>query len=68
LEILVSRSIGFGYGELPIEVWPGCPLIGPCLTFSWIFRIASSSISGRGGQPGRYMSTGTMWSTPCTIA
>src|SRR5690242_688499 len=31
-------------------------------------RIASMSISGRGGQPGRYMSTGTTWSTPWTIA
>ncbi len=31
-------------------------------------RIASISISGRGGQPGRYMSTGTMWSTPWTTA
>src|SRR6476469_70888 len=37
-------------------------------TWSWSLRIASMSISGRGGQPGRYMSTGTMWSTPCTIA
>ena len=39
---------------------------------AWIWscslRIASISISGRGGQPGRYMSTGTMWSTPWTIA
>ena len=26
---------------------------------AWIFKIASMSISGRGGHPGRYMSTGT---------
>src|SRR6266542_3834398 len=30
--------------------------------------IPSISISGRGGQPGTYMSTGTIWSTPCTTA
>ena len=36
--------------------------------FSRSLRIASMSISGRGGQPGRYMSTGTTWSTPCTMA
>src|SRR5699024_200423 len=39
-----------------------------CWTWSCSFRIASISISGLGGQPGRYMSTGTTWSTPCTIA
>src|SRR6478672_3858892 len=39
-----------------------------CWTWSWSLRIASISISGRGGQPGRYMSTGTTWSTPWTIA
>ena len=33
---------------------------GSCLICSWIFSSASMSISGRGGHPGRYMSTGTM--------
>jgi hypothetical protein len=42
--------------------------IGVCRTFSRSLNIASISISGRGGQPGRYMSTGTTWSTPCTSA
>ena len=41
---------------------------GSSMILAWILRIASMSISGRGGQPGRYMSTGTTWSTPCTIA
>ncbi len=41
---------------------------GSCRIFSRSLRIASISISGRGGQPGRYMSTGTTWSTPWTIA
>src|SRR5690606_4576290 len=40
----------------------------PAWIFSWSLMNASKSISGRGGQPGRYMSTGTTWSTPCTIA
>src|SRR5690349_21424169 len=39
-----------------------------CWTWSCSLRIASMSISGRGGQPGRYMSTGATWSTPWTIA
>src|SRR5699024_1520237 len=37
-------------------------------TLSCSLYTASISISGRGGQPGRYMSTGTTWSTPCTMA
>ena len=41
---------------------------GSSMILAWIFRIASISISGRGGHPGRYMSTGTTWSTPWTIA
>src|SRR3954469_9126012 len=41
---------------------------GSCWILWCSLRIASISISGRGGQPGRYMSTGTMWSTPWTIA
>ena len=39
-----------------------------CWTWSCSLRIAWMSISGRGGQPGRYMSTGTTWSTPWTTA
>src|SRR5690606_23889606 len=31
-------------------------------------RIACISVSGPGGQPGAYTSTGTIWSTPCTSA
>src|SRR5262249_7482410 len=42
-------------------------LLTPSFMF-WIlscsFTIASISISGRGGQPGREVSTRTMWSTP----
>ena len=41
---------------------------GSSMILACSLRIASISISGRGGQPGRYMSTGTMWSTPWTIA
>ena len=32
--------------------------------FSCNLRIPCSSASGRGGQPGTYTSTGTIWSTP----
>ena len=32
------------------------------------FKMPSISISGRGGHPGTYISTGTIWSTPCTMA
>ena len=31
---------------------------------SWSSTMPSSSASGRGGQPGTYTSTGTIWSTP----
>src|SRR5690606_25022237 len=41
---------------------------GSCWTLSCSLRMASRSISGRGGHPGRYMSTGTTWSTPWTMA
>ena len=37
-------------------------------TLSWSFRIPYMSISGFGGQPGTYTSTGTIVSTPCTTA
>src|SRR6056297_617264 len=37
--------------------------IRPCrVSMAWI------SVSGVGGQPGAYTSTGTTWSTPCTMA
>src|SRR5262249_23981865 len=32
--------------------------------FSWSFKSPSMRASGRGGQPGTYTSTGTIWSTP----
>src|SRR5688572_29554614 len=54
-------------GELLLQplraVHAGSPRMRACS-----FRIASISASGRGGQPGTYMSTGTMRSTPCTMA
>ena len=37
-------------------------------TFSCSFRMPCISISGFGGHPGTYTSTGTIVSTPCTIA
>ena len=40
----------------------------PFMIFSCSLRMPWISISGRGGQPGTYMSTGTSWSTPWTIA
>src|SRR5262249_14972583 len=40
----------------------------PALTASCNRMIPSISCSGRGGQPGTYMSTGTILSTDCTIA
>jgi len=41
----------------------------PCVrTFSCSFRMPNISISGFGGQPGTYTSTGTIVSTPCTTA
>ena len=36
--------------------------------FSCSFKSPSIKASGRGGQPGTYTSTGTIWSTPCTTA
>ena len=36
--------------------------------FSCSFKSPSIRASGRGGQPGTYTSTGTIWSTPCTTA
>src|SRR4029450_12935757 len=42
--------------------------VSPFRIFSCSRRMPSISISGRGGQPGTYMSTGTIWSTPWTMA
>ena len=38
------------------------------MIFCCISIIAASNCSGRGGQPGTYMSTGMKRSTPCTTA
>ena len=40
----------------------------PALIFSWSRTIPSISASGRGGQPGTWMSTATILSTPWRIA
>jgi hypothetical protein len=38
----------------------------PALIFSCSRTIPSTSASGRGGQPGTWMSTGVILSTPCS--
>ena len=38
----------------------------PALIFSWSRTMPSSSASGLGGQPGTWMSTATILSTPCS--
>ena len=40
----------------------------PVAIFSWSFISPSITLSGRGGQPGMYTSTGMMVSMPCTVA
>ena len=40
----------------------------PALIFSWSRTMPSTSASGRGGQPGTWMSTATILSTPWRIA
>src|SRR5580700_7171049 len=47
---------------------PGRRVISPVRIFSCSVRMACSNVSGDGGQPGAYTSTGTIWSTPCTMA
>jgi hypothetical protein len=42
--------------------------ISPLWIFSWMVLMAWMSVSGPGGHPGAYASTGTIWSTPWTIA
>src|SRR5581483_1183294 len=49
----------------PLRELPRPHRTRPCVrTFSWSRRIPYISISGLGGQPGTYTSTGTMESTP----
>ncbi|MDQ1398440.1 MAG: NADH-quinone oxidoreductase subunit, partial [Acidimicrobiaceae bacterium] len=43
-------------------------VISPRRTFSCRVTMAWMSVSGPGGHPGAYTSTGTIWSTPCTMA
>ena len=57
-----------GLGHLPTSSSTSLERGSPFMIFSWSLMIPSISISGRGGQPGTYMSTGTIWSTPWTIA
>jgi hypothetical protein len=40
----------------------------PAWIFSWSRTMPSSSASGRGGQPGTWISTGQILSTPCRTA
>jgi hypothetical protein len=40
----------------------------PAWIFSWSRMMPSRSASGRGGQPGTWMSTGQILSTPCRTA
>ena len=57
-----------GLGHLAASSRTSLERGSPFMIFSWSLMIPSISISGRGGQPGTYMSTGTIWSTPWTIA
>ena len=65
-EVVVGqRRLSCGRVAHALTAWPSkdSPRIFACS-----LRMPSSSISGRGGQPGTYMSTGTTWSTPWTSA
>ena len=43
-------------------------VISPVRIFSCRVKMACSRVSGEGGHPGAYTSTGTIWSTPWTMA
>jgi predicted Rossmann fold flavoprotein len=71
------RTTGIGSAAAGISVtWTSAPapvsrrrrVISPVSISPCKVSIAWMSVSGVGGQPGAYTSTGTTWSTPCTMA
>ena len=65
-EVAIASSAAFSWASSSAS---SCAPIGRVITICLrSLNMASMSMSGRGGQPGTYMSTGTRWSPPCTIA
>src|SRR5262249_46961865 len=63
-----TRATGSG-PSCRVRAWNSLPLTVPVFLIMSCRSITDcSSCSGRGGQPGRYRSTGRKRSTPCTTA